>query len=170
MLARLWNDDKALAEWTASRVPAKPCDGLFMPSHEWYAPFTGENREREAIAAARQGNFKLLAWLLDPPNAYRRPARLSAKAEKLIADRLRGTFKAKRTGPPKQTAAQRHANNAAYDDAAERALKIQKLYEQEVPEQSGHRARAITIAAHLAVIDREKLANHRTFKRRRPIS
>ncbi len=160
-----WNDDDALADWVGPLMPEPPRDYLFRP---WPvlrdAPMQGKSREemeREAIAAAQQGNFKLLGWLMDPPNQdllSHRPPRLSQEAEALIAARLQGTFKARR-GKPKQTVARRRVDNPIHA-AADEVPVIQNILRQHYPRQRGVRDRAIGIAALRAGIEHERLAHH----------
>jgi hypothetical protein len=158
----LWSDDAALIKWVDRQLPGP--DWLIMPWHRWWrGQFVGppEDREREAIEAARLGNFKLLAELMDPPHEHLRsyrPERLSHEAEMLIAARLRGTFKAKRGKPPRRR---------PDDFAADEVAAIQELLKRHYPGQRGYRDRAIDIAAHRHGVDPERLRSHRAFKRRR---
>jgi hypothetical protein len=137
-----------------------------------------EAMEREALAAARQGSFKLLAYLLDPeptwvhgvdaasPQAIpNRLQRLSQESEVLIARRLRGEFKADRQGAPKQPVARRRARTPVYA-AADEIATIQGILSQHYPNERGIRDRAITIAAARAGITPKRLRNHLRSKRR----
>jgi hypothetical protein len=172
----IWNDDRALADLIAPLMPKAPLLPL-MPWHQWWGHgFTEEHPEDEAIAAAKQGNFKLLGVLMNPPNHYGRPKRLSWEAEKLIAQYFQGTFKAqkpsgkntgKKTRRPVMTEAQRRAKNPTHDAAKEVPI-IENLLRQLCPGQRGYRERAIDMAAYRAGIDRDRLANHPAFKRKKP--
>jgi hypothetical protein len=147
-----WSDDAALIEWVGDQLPR---DSLWMPWHQWWGgQFVGppEDREREAVAAARLGNFKPLGTLVGQGQT------LDPEAIDLIAARLSGDFKAKRGKPPR-----RRANDFAADEVA----TIQELLQRHYPDQRGHRDRAIDIAAHRHGIDPERLRSHRAFKRRR---
>jgi hypothetical protein len=174
-LPEWWDDTAALAAFVAPQMPQQPRDWLFMPWHKWHPPFTGlpEPREREAIAAARQGNFKLLAELLDPtkptkpkqPLPSHRPERLSAEAEVLIAAKLRGEHKVPRQRPT-QTEAQRRAYNPAYA-AADEVPIIQEILLRHFPGRRGYKRRAIEIAALRAGVDSDGVREHLRPKRRR---
>jgi hypothetical protein len=147
------NDVKALAGWVGHLLPEPLRDYLLFPWRQWWGhPFTEQDREREAVAAARQGNFKLLGILKE----QRVP--LGAEAEALIASRLQETFKAPR-GKPKQTEAQRRAGNPIHD-AADEVAPIEDLLREYYYSHSGHHDLAIDIAAYRAGIDRERLAKH----------
>jgi Asp-tRNA(Asn)/Glu-tRNA(Gln) amidotransferase B subunit len=155
----MWNDDDALADWVGQQLPQPPRDWLVMPWHEWWgAPFTQQDREREAVDEARKGNFKLLAALMQ------QNVSLSKQARALVADRLLGG-KAKTRGRPRQTVTQRRVRNPIHDAAALVPI-IEKFLRQHFPKQRGYRDRAIDVAAHLAGLDRDRLANDRAFKRR----
>ena len=161
-----WGDDEALLAWIGPLIPEPFQDWLVVPPHVWNAPFTGLDRESEAIEAARQGNFKLLGYLMDPRQSVYRPQRLSPKSEALIAARLQGESKAKR-GKPKQTEARRRLSNPVHAAADEVAI-IENILRQHYPKQRGIRERAIDIAAARANISRERLAEHLKSKHRLP--
>jgi DNA primase len=173
-----WNDDEALAAWVNQAMPAQHVDYLFeeaLPTWRPDVPMSWESfeaQEREALAAARGGNFRLLAYLLDPdPDRFTdgktRPVRLqrlSRESEVLIASRLRGKFKVKK-GAPKQPVARRRARTPVYAAADEVAI-IHEILLRQYPMQRGIRDRAIAIAAKRAGIPRRRLFNHLKSKRR----
>lgn len=154
----IWNDDKALLKWVSENLPDPPRDWLVMPWHQWHGPFTGPDREREAIAAAAAGDFKLLGILMQ----QKVPLDLEAKA--LLAAKLTGEFKVGR-GRPKRTIAQRRAVEPIHE-AADQVTVIQELLRQRFPKQTGLRDRAIDMAAALYGVKRERLAQQMRSKHR----
>jgi hypothetical protein len=168
-----WNDDAAVAAWVGQAMPVQYSDYLFaelLPPLRPDVPMewrSFEAMEREALAAARQGSFKLLAYLLDPEPIsphLNRPQRLSRESEVLIARRLRGEFKGKKSRP-KQPVARRRARTPVYA-AADEVATIQGILRQHYPKERGIRDRAIAIAAARAGITPKRLRNHFRSKRR----
>ncbi len=138
-----WKNDKELSAWLDRHLPAPVRDYLLVPWHEWWgAPFTEANPECEAVAAARQGNFKLLGA------PKQRGVPLGAEAEELIAARLSETFKAPR-GKPKQSEAQRRVGNPIHA-AADEVTPIEDLLREYYYSETGHHDRAIDMAAYRA--------------------
>ncbi|WP_212496027.1 hypothetical protein [Bradyrhizobium japonicum] len=141
-----------MAMWLERMLPRNT-----QPMHLWYGvEFVGppEGYEREAIAAAKYGDFKPLAILrqLGIP--------LGDEANALINTKLMGeNFPAKRRGRP---------SRPLFDDiAAEEVSSIEKLLREHFPGRSVNRAYAIDLAALRNCMDRERLANHPAFKRHR---
>ena len=163
-----WGDDEAMLAWIGPLIPEpKPIFDVLFPEEVVVQPGiplvagrSPRETEQEAFQTAKQGDFRMLAWMRE----HKMP--LSKESEQLINARLRGEFKAERSGPAKQLAARRRARSKVYGAADEVAI-IQAILKQHFPNEHGHREQAITLAASRANISRGTLANH--FKsRRRP--
>jgi hypothetical protein len=158
-----WGDDAALTAWVGRHLPERHADVLFpemtnvqsgVPWQWWDAKAS----EREAFEAARQGDFRMLGWMLE----QRMPLKRESMA--LIAARLMGKLKVK-PGAAKQAIARRRATNPVHN-AADEVPAIQTILRQHYPKQRGIRDRAIDIAAARAEIDRDRLAYHLNSKNR----
>jgi hypothetical protein len=152
-----WGDDAALTAWVSRLMPERHFDVLFpelitvqsgVPWQSWDA----KAMEREAFEAARQGDFRMLGWMLD------KHMPLTRESMSLIAARLMGKLKAG-PGAAKQAIARRRAANPVHN-AADEVPAIQTILRQHYPKQRGIRDRAIDIAAARAEIGRGRLAYH----------
>jgi hypothetical protein len=119
--------------------------------------------ERDAVEAAKGGNFRLLADMLHPkpknPLLGQDRPPLKPETMELVCLRLVGEYKAPRRGPPKASPAQRSANTKSYDAANEMQL-IELLLWRHYRGEKGIRRRAIEIAAERAGIDANTLWNY----------
>jgi hypothetical protein len=108
-----WGDDAALTAWVSQLMPERHFDVLFpelitvqsgVPWQSWDA----KAMEREAFEAARQGDFRMLGWMLD------KHMPLTRESMDLIAARLMGKLKAG-PGAAKQAIARRRAANPVHN-------------------------------------------------------
>jgi len=167
-VGKILDEAEAEAEWRFAMlpwdtVPGIPASGIF------------EAIERDAIAAAEEGNFRPLANLIDPNSVQkhfietigRGQLRIGPRAEALIASRLRGERRVKKgRGPPKKPIERRAAPSKSYYAAAE-LPRIEKLLRQHYPREKGIKARAISIAAGRGGIEHGTLDNYLEKQRKK---
>jgi hypothetical protein len=172
-----WNDDDAVAAWVGKVID----DARLEEERQFYTlPWDTDPGmtasegfaaiERDAIAAAEGGNFRLLAEILDGSNPVIRWMRskgchLGPRSEALIAGYLKG--QRGRRGRPKETVDERRSGTPVHDAAAE-FKEIQEILSENYPREKGRRDRAITIAADRAKIRHDTLANYLKSRRRLP--
>jgi hypothetical protein len=156
-----WNDDAALTALVGQHLSPRHAEVLFpetitvqtgVPWKSWDA----KAMERESVDAARQGDFRMLGWMLYNAMPLKRETMALAGA------RLMGKLKGK-TGAAKQTIERRRAANPVHD-AADEVPKIKVILKQLYPGQRNFHNRAIDIAAARAGIDRDRLAHHLNSK------
>lgn len=129
-----------------------------------------EQYEQEAVEAARGGNFRPLADMLEQrshPLCKAFNWKLGPEAIALIASRLRGEPIAQR-GRPKQTVERRRLNTPVHGAAAE-LKEIERILRQHYPDEKKNiKKRAISIAAARAGIEHDKFAGYlkRPLRRR----
>ncbi|MGE3160106.1 MAG: hypothetical protein AB7K78_25730, partial [Xanthobacteraceae bacterium] len=107
-----------------------------------------DHMEAEAVAAARQGNFRPIADIIEKRNPLFEHGpdwHMGPKANALVAARLRGELNLGR-GTPKKSEEQRRMDNPVHD-AADEVGWITKLLVDNYPNEKGHRERSITVAA-----------------------
>ncbi len=148
-----WNPEEAVFAWIQEELlELEHQDPTW--SEEYFAslpvPTLAESlssAERDAVAEARHGNFRMLGFLLDPRNplspAFR--ASLAPKTWALIAARLDGSFRGP-VGRRKQTEEEKRAANPIHN-AADMVLFIEEILRRHYPKQKKrdirHRASCI---------------------------
>jgi hypothetical protein len=145
-----WSDEAAVARWVCQRVDYDDFASVEFDSRGALELFKAW--EREAIAAAKNGNFAPLAALVKGRNemaqSYREDLRLDPETEALLAARLENPRGGKR-GRPKLTIEQRQLwelGNPVHA-AARETKAIEKWFRQFYPRERGRHDRAVAIAA-----------------------
>jgi len=163
--APAWTDEEAVVAWVDEQIN-EAIDPIYEMSFDAQVPnfprsWYRESIEREAVEAARRGNFRQLAKFFKLA-----PSDLSQEARELIAQRLVGEYKARR-GRPKQDPEERRAASPVHNAATD-FLEIKGILDQWWPEERGRRDRAIAIAADKAGIEFGTLFNYLKSNRRLP--
>jgi hypothetical protein len=154
-----------VARWVCERVDCDDFASIEFDSRDALELFKA--REREAVAAAKNGNFVPLAALVKGRNemaqSFREDLRLDPETEAMIAARLENPRgKRGKRGAPPLTIEQRQQREAMkpVHAAAGETRAIEKWFRQFYPRERGRHERAIAIAARRHGIKPRLIANY----------
>jgi hypothetical protein len=156
-----WSDEAAVTRWVCQRVDTDDFASIEFVDHDMQRLFA--TMEREAVAAAKNGDFAPLAELLSWGAGFR----LGGEANALIAAKLTNRHEVKR-GRPVLTDAQRKARdelNATHAAACE-VKAIERWFRQCFPRERGRHDRAVSIAVKRHGIKPRVIANYLRSKHR----
>jgi hypothetical protein len=151
-----WDDLAAVTRWVCERVDYDDFASIEFNTSDPLESFKA--LEREAVAAAKNGNFDPLGALLEVRQFYWKDFHVGPEAEALAAFRIKNPRGGKR-GRPKQTAEERQLQelgNPVHAAACE-VKAVEKWFREYFPRERGRHDRAVAIAAERHGIKQKRL-------------